>query len=144
MAALCPPPHRLIRRVRVVDVGSEDIPRIPRVPLAVEPVAGIFDERQRVLGNERRVIEPAVSLIGPVEHRQRAGAGAWVSLRELHDRAPAARRGVLRTGGIGVARLVEEEVAEAVARLELAVLWPLERRGSRSLRAEVAVEGRAA
>src|SRR6185437_7513229 len=103
--------------------------------------------RDLVRRQERVVVEAGHVLVAAEEERELPAVGRWTRLRELLNRAPAARAAgagdlvaVFGAGGVGVARLVEEELLEVRARPEQAVLRTLERRAVGRLRQRVRVE----
>jgi hypothetical protein len=127
VAPLGQPAQRLVLWLRVVAADLEDPAGVERVALRVEGVAGVLDERDRGPREERDVVEAGVRFVARVEEAKRAGVGTRAALAQLEDRAPTARFRVLDAFGVGVTRLVEEELGEMAARLEDAVLRALER-----------------
>src|SRR6476646_2990069 len=113
--ALCEPAQRSVCWVPVVEPDVEDEAGVERVALLVQRVAGVLDERDLVLGDERRVVETGVRDVALVEEAERAGVGRRILLRQLEYARPAAVR-VLRAGHVPVARLVEEEIIEPALR----------------------------
>ena len=85
VAALGEPAHRLVRRVGVVGGDVEHEAGVERVPLPVQRVAGVLDERDQVLRQERDVVEAGVRRVALVEERQLAGVRRRVVLRQLED-----------------------------------------------------------
>ena len=106
----------------------------------MQGVAGVLDERDLVSRQEGDVVEPAVGLVGLVEHRQRAGVGArarsGVSFM-IEPQPPAASF----SGLVALVSPVssKKNFVKLRARLELAVLGTLERR--RALAALASVVG---
>ncbi len=83
-------------RVRVIRIHVEKEARVERIPLPVECVAGILDERDLVLREEGRVVEASVGLVALVEKRQLAGRRGRIGLPELLERRGAVDRRVVR------------------------------------------------
>src|SRR6266849_974491 len=118
--------------------------------LGVEQIAGVLDEGDLARRKKRDVVETALVLVRQEEERQLPRVRRRAGLGQALDRSPAARAAgaarlvaVLDAEGVRVARLVEEELLEARAWAELAVLGPLERRPMGCLRERVRVERRA-
>src|SRR5262249_52014459 len=95
--------------VRVVLGDVEEVGGVERVPLRVQRVAGVFDERNQVLREEGDVVEASMGLVAVVEDRNRAHV-ARRRLDQLEDRREAAgdvRRRTCRAarmGGVGGGR----------------------------------------
>ena len=70
VTALGQPANRLVRRVGVVLRDVEDPARVERVPLPVQRVARVLDERDQVVREERRVVESRPRPVAAVEDRQ--------------------------------------------------------------------------
>ena len=151
IAPLCQPADRLVVRIGVVDGDVERVARVEGLALHVQRIAGVLDREQHVARKELDVVEPRDLLIALVEEREPANVCRRVLLHELEDRRPAARAArarlrvaVFGAGGVGVAGLVEVELAETDARAEDPVLRPLEGRAVRGLCQHVRVEWRGA
>ena len=140
--ALGQPSNGLVRRVGVVLRDVEDPARVERVPLPVQPVARVLDERDQVVREERRVVESRPSPVTAVEDREARARCARPALTELEDRAPAALVLVLGARRVRVAGLVEVELSEAGAGTETSVLRALERGPVGCLGERVRVERR--
>src|SRR5215212_6555270 len=92
VTALGEPPDGPGGRAGVVPADVEHEPRVKRVALLVQRVAGVLGGRDLVARQERDVVQARVRLVAGVEERQLAGACRRVPLHEPLDAAPAAGR----------------------------------------------------
>src|SRR6266567_5036597 len=90
----------------------EDVGGVERVALRVQPVTRVLDERDQILREESDVVEACVRGVALVQHRELAGVGRRIRLRDVEHAGPPAAAVVLGAGRVRVARLVEVELRE--------------------------------